>query len=249
MSSPGHPSAAPLTVRLGLFAAHRTSGGTDPPAVAPTAIRMPNGRMGVWIGAYGPGLLKGVRRALEATLERPTARLGDRWRAGRYTVNVRLSWPRAVRFQPWIFALQRPLPGIRHGCGGVGIGRGGGVRRMVRNRPATAWMTPCHGQPCRHVRRKPAAGRQAAWKPAAQHDGGLRPPRRRASRRGGGEGWECHCRVDGVRVPEAVVAGRSGRRRACPPARVDHDLIPHPVRQTGGRDWTPGVRRQAGITG
>ncbi len=42
---------------------------------------------------------------MEAGLGRPAGRRGDRQRAGRYTFNVRLSPPRAAKFQPWIFAL------------------------------------------------------------------------------------------------------------------------------------------------
>ena len=42
-------------------------------------------------------------------------------------------------------------------------------------------------------------------------------------------------------VPDAAVVGRSGRRLACPSARLDQDLIPRPARQTDSRGGTPGV--------
>lgn len=51
---------------------------------------------------------------------------------------------------------------------------------------------PHPSQPPLHVRREPATSRETARTPAAPYDGGLRPSRRRASRRGGGKGWKNH---------------------------------------------------------
>ena len=48
---------------------------------------------------------------LEAGLGRPSARPGDRRRAGRHAVNVRLSRPRTAGFQPWVFALPETATG------------------------------------------------------------------------------------------------------------------------------------------
>ena len=57
------------------------------------------------------GCVQRVRRALEAGLGRPAARPGDRRRAGRHAVNVRLYRPRAAGFQPWVFALPETAAG------------------------------------------------------------------------------------------------------------------------------------------
>ena len=87
------------------------------------------------------GCVQRVRRALEAGLGRPAARPGDRRRAGRHAVNVRLYRPRAAGFQPWVFALPETATGhpawMRwNRDGGVVVGYEGVVRYRPLGRRA-----------------------------------------------------------------------------------------------------------------
>ena len=103
-------------------------------------------------------------------------------RRRRQGVTRRASWRAARR--------RLPVPAIRPRPGAVPV-RDTLARRMRGCLPwqATASRPPSHlCQPCRHVRRKPALGRQTARTPAAQHHRRLRPPRRRTPRRSGREG-------------------------------------------------------------
>ena len=74
-------------------------------------------------------------------------------------------------------------------------------------------------QPCRHVRREPATGRQAARPPAARYHRRLRPPRRRTPRRSGREGGKGHCGGNELNISHGCFVERFRRhltiRHAC----------------------------------
>ena len=135
--------------------------------------------------------------------------LNLRWRnigADAFNLDDSKTGPRTVPLGEAARALIKALPGPRAPDGllfprhAEGPGRlqprdllADGLRGCQARQGPVARPAPHGSEPRRHVRRKPAAGRQAARPPASSYDGRLCPPRRYPSRRGGGKDRERHC--------------------------------------------------------